>query len=601
MSGPEHEEQPKEQGSDAAFASLSILWHRIRSGTFGEILDDWRWIFGYSKKYKGAIVYYTVLGILSSTMSLVSAVAGKFMIDIITGYHTESLWILIVVTLGSAAFSLTVGNFLSRVSLKLSIRVGNEIQADIFDKIIDSDWLALSGYRNGDLLSRFDSDVSTISSNAVSWIPNVIISIYNFIATFVVIWHYNRVMSLLAFATAPVSLLMSRFMIRKQREYAKKTREMGSKMTTFEVETFYNMDTIKAFGISDLFSRGLRDWQERYKEITLAYNMFSIKTSVLMSITGMAVQYTAFGYCLWLLWTRQISYGTMTLFLSQRSRMQSSFSSMVSMIPGFLNTSVSAHRIREICSLPKETHTEVGEAFLSRASEGLSVKMTDVSFSYVSGTPVITDSDFHADPGEIIALIGPSGEGKTTMIRLILGLILPQKGTVDLVCGDGERFTAGADLRRLFSYVPQGNTILSGTIAENLRMVREDATDEELEEALRAACAWEFVEKMPGQLNAEVGERGRGLSEGQAQRISIARALLRRAPVLLLDEATSALDVQTERRVLRSIMQRDPHQTCIVSTHRPSVLNLCERVYRVMHTHVVQLSKEESSAMAIDF
>ena len=158
-----------------------------------------------------------------------------------------------------------------------------------------------------------------------------------------------------------------------------------------------------------------------------------------------------------------------------------------------------------------------------------------------------------------------------------------------------------ADTRQLFDYVPQGNTILSGTIAENLRMVREDATDEELIDALKVACAWDFVEKLPDTIHSKVGERGRGLSEGQAQRIAIARAILRDAPVLLLDEATSALDVTTERRVLRSIVQQRPNKTCIVTTHRPSVLGLASRVYRVLDTRITELSEEESSRMAMDF
>ena len=210
-------------------------------------------------------------------------------------------------------------------------------------------------------------------------------------------------------------------------------------------------------------------------------------------------------------------------------------------------------------------------------------------------------SDFEANPGEIVALVGPSGEGKTTMIRLILGLIRPSDGGVSINASNGDAVEANANTRHLFAYVPQGNTILSGTVAENMRMVKQDATDEEIIHALQVSCAWDFISKLPDTINTKIGERGRGFSEGQAQRIAIARAILRDAPILLLDEATSALDVTTERKVLRNIIQNHPNKTCIVTTHRPSVLNMCQRVYRVMETHVTELSEEESSKMAMDF
>lgn len=158
-----------------------------------------------------------------------------------------------------------------------------------------------------------------------------------------------------------------------------------------------------------------------------------------------------------------------------------------------------------------------------------------------------------------------------------------------------------ADVRHFFSYVPQGNTVFSGTIADNMRMVREDATEEELVEALKIACAWDFVKDLPEGINSSLGERGRGLSEGQAQRIAIARAVLRDSPILLLDEATSALDVETERNVLRNIIQQRPNKTCIVTTHRPSVLGMCRRVYRVKETTVTELSEEESGKLVQDW
>lgn len=443
--------------------------------------------------------------------------------------------------------------------------------------------------------------MGTVSSNAISWLPTIIIAVFNFIATFFVILHYDVIMALLAFASAPFMLLMSRFLIKKQREYNKKVREMSSKLMTFEVETFYNMDTIKSFGISSYYGEKMRWWQKKFKDISLKYNMFSIKTNILMSILGMVIQYVAFGYCLYRLWTHDITYGTMTLFLEQRGKLASAFNSLISIIPAFLNSSVSAHRIRELVQLPKEVHIPASNELDQFVEDGFEVRMKGVNFSYIENQQVITDSAFKANPGEIVALVGPSGEGKTTMIRLILGLIHPESGKAVLRSSSGQEVEMNADTRHLFAYVPQGNTILSGTIAENMRMVKEEATDEEIIQALKISCAWEFVEKMPDKINNKIGERGRGVSEGQAQRLAIARAVLRDAPILLLDEATSALDVETERKVLRNIIQQKPNKTCIVTTHRPSVLNMCQRVYRVMETKVTELDEETSSRMVQDF
>ena len=594
------EENDKKQ-ENIAFESLRILIRRWKDGTFQEIIDDWKWIFSYSKRYKWAIVFYIILGVFSTSLGLVGTVAGKYMIDIITGYKFEKLGIMAALMIGSTVFSLVFGSVINRLTTKLSIYINQDIQADIFDKIIDADWMAINQYSNGDILNRFNSDVGTVSSNAISWLPSIILTVYNFIATFCVIFYYDKLMAVIALGSAPFLLLMSKIVVTKQRRYSKKVREMSSNLMTFEVETFYNFDTIKSFGTAPLYSRKMREWQEKFKDISLKYNMFSIKTGIAMSVIGMLVEFIAFGYCLFRLWTHEITYGTMTLFLEQRSKLSGSFKGLIGIIPGFLNSSVSAHRIRELVELPKEVHIPESSKFDAYIEDGFQVRMKDVSFSYVEGQEVIKESKFKAKPGEIVALVGPSGEGKTTMIRLILGLIRPEFGEVELRAANRETVPMNAETRHLFAYVPQGNTILSGTIAENMRMVKEDATDEEIKEALKIACAWEFVEKLPDTFYSSVGERGRGLSEGQSQRVAIARAILRDAPILLLDEATSALDVTTERQVLRNIIQQKPNKTCIVTTHRPSVLNMCQRVYRVVDSRVTELDEEESAKMAMDF
>lgn len=573
---------------------IQTLINKVDDGTFRDFWYDWKWIFSYSKKYRVAIICYTLLGIGSTTLSLVSSVVSKYLIDIVTGYKFDKLGSMIFVMVSSMLLSLAFSSVVSRFSLKISIYVNNDIQAEIFDKIIDADWMALREYANGDLLNRFNNDVGTISKNAVRWLPDLIITLYNFVATFVVILYYDVTMAFIALMSAPVLLLFSRHLMRRSREYQEKVMRLNSEMMSFETETFYNVDTIKSFGVTDYYSRELRKWQERYRDYNLDYNLFSIKTNIAISILGTIVSFVAFGYCLFRLWSGSITYGTMTLFLTQRSKLSSSFNSIVSILPGMLNSAVSAQRIRELVELPKEVHyPDEAKRMEKNMQDGFTIHMRNVDYAYSDDTRVFKKSNFYSQPNEIVALVGGSGEGKTTMLRMLLGLIHPDKGEVVLIDCDGNELNMNADIRKFFSYVPQGNTILSGTIAENMRMVKEDASDEEIVDALKIACAWEFVSKIPGGINGKLGEQGKGISEGQAQRIAIARAVLRDSPILLLDEATSALDVNTERQVLQNIIKQRPNKTCIVSTHRPSVLSMCSRIYKVTEQAFTELTDDQ--------
>lgn len=559
-----------------------------------EIFEDWKWIFGYSRKYGWAIALYTFLGIFSASLGMVSSIAGKYLIDIITGYQTEKWMLLFLVMAGSSAASLLADCLISRYSAKLNVDILHNIQSDVFDKILDADWQAITKYSNGDLLNRFGNDVETISANAVHWIPKVLTAGYHFCLTFCVLLYYDWVMAFLAMGSAPFLLFVSRTALKKQRQYGKKVREMNSSIMSFETETFHHFDTIKSFGIGKHYSNQLHWWQRQRREVILSYNLFSIKMKIFSSVTSMLVQFAAFGYCLFRLWNHDITYGTMTLFLQQKNKLTSAFGNVVSILPDFLNSAVCAHRVRELTELPRECHMTEKIRLDEFSKNGLEVRMSGAGFAYSDGKNVIMDSDFAALPGEIVALVGPSGEGKTTMIRLILGLIRPQEGKVWLQNQKGEKLSVNADVRQLFTYVPQGNTVFSGTIAENLRMVREDASEEEIIAALKTACAWDFVKELKDTIYSRIGECGHGLSEGQAQRIAIARAVLRDAPILLLDEATSALDGETEKNVLKNIMKQRPDKTCIITTHRPGALALCHKVYRVQGNQVTELNEEHA-------
>ena len=582
--------------------SIKIIIGKIKDGSIKQMWEEFKWMFSYAKKYKKEIIFYIFLGIFSTVMTLVSSIASKELIDVVTGHDMAGAPLIVCVMIGMALFSLFFSSIMSRITLKINIRIQNDIQADIFDKIIDVNWLDLSKYPSGDILNRFGSDVGTVANSAIGWVPDLVVGIFNFIATLAVIMYYDPTMMVLTLLNAPVMLLSSKLLMSRMRDHTKKVKEMNSEVTHFQTETFSNIDSIKSFDLTSLFSRRLRNFQSRYRDVNLEYNLFSIKTNIILSLIGMVIQYSFFGWAVYRLWSGHITYGEMTLFMTQAGRLSSSFSSLISIIPSTVSSTISAARLMEIINLPREDRNLGDSNELKKvANSGFSIRLRDVDFSYVEDQQVIKSSDFEAHRNEIVAIVGPSGEGKTTLIRMFLGLISPNNGDAILIDKHGKEVNLNASTIKYFSYVPQGNTIFSGTIAQNLRMVKEDATDEEIIEALKIACAYDFVKKMPEGINSEVGPRGLGLSEGQSQRISIARAVLRDAPILLLDEATSALDITTERNVLRNIIQQKPNKTCIVTTHRPSVLNMSQRVYRVMDKTVTELCEEESAKMAIDF
>ena len=594
------EKQIKYTGLNKLFRSdnMQKLHDSLRDGTFKEFVDDWKWIFSYSKKYRWIVVFYAITGILGSTMSIGTAYIGRIMINIIVEKQQDKLWILIAAMIGSLILSLVLSSVNSYISARISIYVNNDIQADIFERIMDARWKELSSYPSGDLLNRFNGDVGTIASNAIGWIPNLLVNIYSFIVTFIVLWRMDIGMAIIAFISAPFLLGLSRFILRKMKEYRKRVLELNSKMMSFEVETFYNFEMIKSFGIFGYYSRKLKGWQQKYKEFNLDYNKFQIKSNILLTLVSTIVSSTAFAYCLYRLWTGQILYGDMTFFLQQRSALSSRFNSLVGTIPGMINSAVSAHRVRELLDLPREEHDPDRVTYMEeRTGKGVKVHVNDVTFGYDERANVYEHSDLHVSSGEIVAIMAESGGGKTTLIRLLLGMLEPNSGKVTLQSGSGEEFPVNSDLRKFFSYVPQGNTMFSGTIAENMRMVNEEATDEEVIEALKTACAWDFIKQLPEGINSTLGERGRGLSEGQAQRISIARALLRGAPILLLDEATSALDRETEEQVLHNIMSSHPDRLIILSTHRPAALRLCSRIYKISGGKISETTIEEALAL----
>lgn len=583
---------------------IDFYMGRIKSGRVQEMWRQTKWIYSYAKKYWIAMIFYTVLGLSGTVVALLSSLVSKDLVDIITGHQAGELAKTFAIMIGIAVFSIVISQFTSYASSWISLKVNNEIRSHIFEKILVTDWESLTNYHTGDLLTRWSSDASAISDGVLSYIPNLIINLFRFFSAFAMVIYYDATFAIFALLGIPFSLLMSKTLLTRMQNNNQKSAAMSAKMSGFNQETFSNIQTIKAFDLVRLYTERLKQLQSDYLNMRMEFSRMSIWTSIILGMVGLLVSYSSYGWGIYRVWSGVISYGTMTMFLSLSGTLTGAVNSLSSMIPSAISLTTSAGRLMDIIEMPQEDYSRLNEAkhFLEmHRDSGVSLTIDSLDYSYQSGTEVFHGASFEGHPHEIIGLVGPSGEGKTTMLRLLLSLLPAHAGDATISAADGSTLPLSPSTRQFFSYVPQGNTMLSGTIAENMRNVKPDATDDEIIEALKLACAYDFVSKLKGGINSEIKERGGGFSEGQAQRLSIARALLRKSPILLLDEASSALDITTERKVLKNIMADTYPRLCIVTTHRPTVLTLCNRVYAIRDKACDILSEDEIEHLIKDF
>lgn len=578
---------------------------RIREGALKDVWRETVWIYRYARNYWKQMIFYTVLGLAGTAVSLIASLISRDMVDIVTGKQVGLLLKTFCLYIGFSVGNVLVSQLSSYFSNKIRLGVENEIKQDVFRKMLSVELESIQNYHTGDLLTRWGADAGNISEGILSWVPNLIINTVRFVSTFALVFYNDPIFALLALLGMPVSMLMSRTLLRRMRKNNERSAAMNAKMSGFNQEAFSNIQTIKAFNLIRLYTERLKQLQQEYLSMRLEFQRMSMATSILLSIVGLAVSYGCYGFGIYRVWSGAITFGTMTMFLSLSGTLTSSLNQMVSMIPSAISLTTSAGRLMDILDMPSEDFSEEEKvhSFLEQnRSKGISYACSGLTYSYHTGTEVFAHAGLEAHPHEIVALVGPSGEGKTTMLRLLLALLNPQEGE-SFFTGEatGEKMRNTPAARELFSYVPQGNTMFSGTIAENMRFVKPDATDEEIEQVLRQACAWGFVEKLPDGIYSAIGERGTGFSEGQSQRLAIARALLRKSPILLMDEATSALDVATEREVLKNIMRDDYPRTCILTTHRPTVLGICQRVYGIREKKCVVLTEEEIRQLMDNF
>ncbi len=549
-----------------------------------------KWLYFYARKFWLFIVLYTLLGLAGIAVSLFGAFVSRDMIDIITGHKVGELIRTFAMMIGAQLGNLAVSQISMYFLTYINAKVENSLKAHMYEQIMTSEWEVLDRYSSGYISARWGGDTSLISNGLLTLVPNVVLHIVRLLSSLIIVLKNDPMFALIALVSIPLNL----FVTGKNGKRLKKANEASmnnsGNMSLFISESFVNIQLIKAFDMISSYKNKLNKVQNENLSVRMKYQKATATNSLILMIVSIIVTYSTMGFGIFRVWNGYLTYGSMTMLIGLANSLSASIQGFMGIVPSAINLSNAVGRMMVFENLPKEDFShfdDVKKFYEEHHSEGVGLSVSDASFSYANGTEVFDNVSFEAHPGSIVALIGPSGQGKTTMLRLLLAIINPKCGNAYLTYGDNtyndsaEKLPISASIRQLIAYVPQGNTMFAGTIAENMRNVREDATDEEIIEALKMACAWDFVEKLPDGINSEIKERGGGFSEGQAQRLSIARAIVRRSPILMLDEATSALDIATEKQLLENIISDSTLKTVILTTHRPEVMEVCDYIYTI--------------------
>ena len=554
-----------------------------------------KWILSHAKPVIPFLIFTTVISSASSLISVYNTLISKSLIDNAIGGNTSQvikyLIIMISITLGM----MLLNPIISLLSTHASTKLNQNIQNKMFEHIEYSSWLEQSKFHSVSLLTRITSDVATISSTLLSTIPNIISILVTLLASFSTLIYLAPSIAIIAIFIGPFLVLVSRYFSKKLKDLYKKAQEEDVKYRAFIQESVQNIMIVKTFCMEKINMDRLIQIQNNKYNIAMKNTKLSAMTGLAMSLCSNLAYFTIFCWGALNISTGVTTYGTFTAMLQLYGKVQSPFSSLASMFPGLISTIAAAERLMELEEIPLEKSSE------KEVIDFINPEITfeDVSFEYKKGIKIINDINLTIPYGETIAFVGPSGEGKTTLIRLILALINPSNGKVYLK-ENNKKDSFNRDYRNLISYVPQGNTLFSGTIEDNLRYGNFEATEEEIYEALKNACALDFVNELEDGIKTVIGEKATGISEGQAQRLAIARSFLRKKPILILDEATSALDPETEVSVLKSVKSLPHKPTCIIITHRPSALNICHRIIRLEKGHLKQVSKESILEVATE-
>lgn len=536
-----------------------------------------QWLGKSSKGYRRSILANCLLGTLNVGAGLLFIGCSKRVIDTATGQLDSQIWI--ESTYAGLAFltQILLNGCETWLTNRMQVEAANRMRQNLFRHILQSRWNSLQNLHTGDIVNRMEQDTQQVVTLLTTTVPTLIVTCIQLVAAFLFFCYLDARMAWIVLGIAPVCLLSSKLYVRRMRRFTREIRHSDSKIQSVIQESVQHRTVIKTLEERPRHLEQLHLLQELLRGQIHQRTRFSIFSRTALSIGFAGGYLTAFIGGAYQLSQDLITFGTMTAFLQLVGQIQSPAYSLSRLIPGIIHTLTSAERLLELEKLPAETQ---GPPVLLQTIP--SVHLQHVTFRYDDSRgdkEIFRHLNLTFPAGSSTAVLGETGAGKTTLIRLLLALASPQEGTITL--SDGKRtYPVSPQTRINFIYVPQGNTLFSGTIRDNLLMGNPLATEEQMNQALRMAEAG-FVFNLPRKIDTSLAENGGGLSEGQAQRISIARSLLRPGGILLFDEATSALDTETEQRLLENLHRHYSHKTMIFITHHPALAALCDQILTI--------------------
>ncbi|MBR4926466.1 MAG: ABC transporter ATP-binding protein [Prevotella sp.] len=533
-----------------------------------------RWLWRAWRGNRLQACLNAILGLVGVAVSLSQVWAVQHAIDVAAHTIDGSLYwaVALMGALILCDFALHIASIWVRNIL--GIRAQNRMQQRMLDRILRSEWHGKERFHSGDVINRLEGDVSNVVGFLTETIPSTLSVLALFLGAFFYLFSMDALLAVLIIVMLPIFILVSKVYIKQMRKLTRKVRDSDSKVQSVLQETVQNRMIIKTLE-SDSFMVGkLENTQSELRHNVVKRTIFSVLSNLILNF-GFALGYLiAFLWSAMRMYNNTLSFGGMTAFLQLVAKIQGPARSLTKLVPAFVSVFTAAERLMELEENPLE---EQGDPIEMDSPCG--VRLDDVSYAYTDEDgDVVKNLTFDFFPGSCTAILGETGAGKTTLVRMILALIKPRNGNA-VIYNKEEEKPLSPLLRCNFVYVPQGNTLLSGTIRENLRLGRVEATEEDMNEALKQACA-DFVFSLPQGIDTICSESGGGLSEGQAQRIAIARALLRKGSIMLFDEATSALDPDTERQLLKNILEKRD-KTIIFITHRPAVVDYCDQTLHI--------------------